>query len=372
MLVTLLLAGCSVNLLEPEVEQDVDAQAETDPDGEPETEPAREAEDAGPEPDAEVTPEAELAPEPEHEAEGAHESDDVTPEPEVPEDADAETPPEAEADAEATAEPEIEAEAEPGDLEPEPDPTEAVDGEGAEAEASELEAREPEDEGEIAYEFEPDPRCPANMVLLPADPDLGVTDDVCIDRYEASRDDATDTQQGEATHIAHSRPGVMPWFETPITLAHLDTFEAACAAAGKRLCRKAEWFSACTGPARNRYVFGDDFDAERCNSVDACCRAFCAELGIDPCDTDSNCGYRYSCYRMVPTARFPGCRNAVDALDVNGNVWEVVRSTEDPRGFEVRGGAFNCASPAVRLECSYNATWTSLFAGFRCCGDPLP
>jgi hypothetical protein len=37
----------------------------------------------------------------------------------------------------------------------------------------------------------------------------------------------------------------------------------------------------------------------------------------------------------------------------------------------VRGGAFNCASASIRLACTFNASWADLFAGFRCCHDPL-
>jgi hypothetical protein len=73
------------------------------------------------------------------------------------------------------------------------------------------------------------------------------------------------------------------------------------------------------------------------------------------------------CFHIDPTGTHDACINSFEAFDVNGNVWEVVPSTEDPRGYEVRGGAFNCASAAARFRCSYNADWTSLYAGFRCC-----
>ncbi len=205
--------------------------------------------------------------------------------------------------------------------------------------------------------------CPPDMVAV------GTA--FCIDRYAASRPDATATDQGNDGSQAMSRPGVLPWMVNPMTDTHLTEFEAACVAAGKRLCRKEEWFAACTGPSASTYVFGNTFDREICNCVDTYCDDYCTANGIPPgdCFTGTNCGYTYNCFHVDPTGMHSGCTNEYGTFDINGNVWEVVLSTSDPRGFEVRGGAFNCASPATRLQCSFNAAWSELFAGFRCCMD---
>ena len=211
--------------------------------------------------------------------------------------------------------------------------------------------------------------CPQDMVLVPADPDLGIAADFCMDRYEASRPDATAEDMGADTSLATSRSGVLPWYVNPVSLDDLTVFEAACSAAGKRLCGKQEWFAACTGPEDLIYSFGDVFDLETCNCVDTFCDDHCLSEGIVDCNTGPNCGYQYYCFHVVPTGEFPACATASGAYDVNGNVWEVVPSDEDPRGFEVRGGAFNCASASARLQCTYNAGWNALFAGFRCCRD---
>jgi len=159
----------------------------------------------------------------------------------------------------------------------------------------------------------------------------------------------------------------------PMNQAALQKFQAACQAAGKRLCTKEEWFQTCTGPKGNAYFFGNVFDREACNCVDSFCDDYCAENGIAPgdCNISTTCGYSYNCFHAVPTGTFPGCTNEYGAFDVNGNVWEVVPSADDPRGYEVRGGAFNCASPEVRLKCTFNAGWDQLYAGFRCCREPV-
>ena len=74
----------------------------------------------------------------------------------------------------------------------------------------------------------------------------------------------------------------------------------------------------------------------------------------------------------MPTGAFPKCTNGSGLYDVNGNVWEVVPvpTDQDSRGYQVRGGAFNCGSPSYRFECGFNATWSDLYAGFRCCREP--
>lgn len=203
--------------------------------------------------------------------------------------------------------------------------------------------------------------CPADMVPV------GLAH--CVDRYEASRVDATVSSQGVDGSMALSRAGVLPWMVNPMTEAHLGEFQAACAAAGKELCSPEEWFSACTGPEQTPFVYGNAFNRETCNCVDTCCDDYCAahSIGSTSCELTSNCGYTYDCFGVAPTGQFTGCTNEFGTLDMNGNVWEVVRSGSDPRGYELRGGAFNCASAATRVNCSFNANWTALYAGFRCC-----
>jgi formylglycine-generating enzyme len=208
-------------------------------------------------------------------------------------------------------------------------------------------------------------QCPADMVAIGSE--------FCMDTYEASRPDATAFNAGANESSATSRPGVLPWMVNPVNRTHLQRFQNACQAAGKRLCTGTEWLAACQGPPPGTtYVFGNTFNRETCNCVDTFCDDYCSVNGILPgsCNIAANCGYAYSCFHVAPTASFPQCTNAYGTFDINGNVWEVVPSQTDPRGYEVRGGAFNCASASARLQCTYNAGWDDLYAGFRCCYAP--
>ena len=201
--------------------------------------------------------------------------------------------------------------------------------------------------------------CPEDMV--------SVEDAFCMDIYEASRSDATEDSMGHDNSTAVSRPGVIPWYTNPMSGDVLTLYELACQTAGKRLCSRQEFFSACSGPDDSTYVFGNAFDREICNCVDTFCDDYCEEHGIPNCNTSANCGYTYNSFRIQPTGTFPGCTNSYGTFDLCGNVWEIVPSVEDSRGYEVRGGAFNCASARNRLACGFNAGWTDLYAGFRCC-----
>ena len=197
--------------------------------------------------------------------------------------------------------------------------------------------------------------------------DMAPVGTVCVDKYEASRGNATADSEGDDETVARSVAGVLPWMVNPISDVAFQKFKAACAAAGKHLCTVQEWMSACEGSEKRPYHFGDAFDREACNNVDAFCDDFCADHGLAQCNTGADCGYEYNCFHAVPTGSFPDCTAGDGLYDVNGNVWEIVDNGSG--GFLIKGGAFNCAGAEDRLKCSFAASWTGLYAGFRCCRD---
>ena len=320
--------------------------------------------------DQEVVTESEIDPESEIEAElDVEEDSDGDLDPDLEEEIEPEMEPELEPEVEVEAEIEVEAEVE-AEIEIE-----------AEVEVEvEIEAEiEVEAEIEIEVEVEaetdgPEPTCPDDMVKVA---------DYCIDRYEASRPDADADSVGSDGSVATSREGVMPWYVNPMNATHLGNFKNACTAAGKHLCTAEEWFPACSGPQGTDYVFGDTWTAgvsnEICNCVDTFCDDYCEDNSIPSgnCNVNTGCGYYCGetgggsnpCFKPMPTGSFAGCTNEYGTFDINGNVWDIVDvpTTVDARGYQVRGGAFNCAGASTRLKCAYNATWTGLYAGFRCC-----
>ncbi len=198
-------------------------------------------------------------------------------------------------------------------------------------------------------------RCPEGMV--------NILEQFCIDRYEASRPDATATSYGSDESRATSRPGVLPWY--PVDL---PTAQAACQAAGKRLCTPSEWELACRGPDDTTYSYGDTYDPTTCNGIDAFCNcgqgSACEDR--DPCPFPHcfhECG---ASFHLVPTGSFPNCTNEFGVYDMNGNVWEL-GSDGMPRG-----GAFNCGDSETYHQCGFVATWNPPARGFRCCCTNCP
>jgi hypothetical protein len=207
--------------------------------------------------------------------------------------------------------------------------------------------------------------CPDDMARIGA---------VCVDRYEASRPDATAGWGGSDTSRALSQADVMPWWPVDLTIA-----SAACQAAGKRVCAASEVQTACEGPEGTAYAYGDSYVADACNGIDAFCDCDspnCADLAECPyphCRSYSPEGvYGEGCgaaFQVRPTGSFPKCINDYGAWDLSGNVWELV--TTGGGGYAFKGGAYNCSDSEQLHRC--DGLYDNIAAkGFRCCADATP
>ncbi|MBI5546353.1 MAG: SUMF1/EgtB/PvdO family nonheme iron enzyme [Deltaproteobacteria bacterium] len=210
----------------------------------------------------------------------------------------------------------------------------------------------------------PSLQCPADMVA--------VANAFCLDRYEASRSDSSATSAGSDESMARSAPGVLPWFP-----ATTEKARQACHSAGKRLCQGYEWTQGCRGAAETAYSYGASYDPSACNGIDAfcdCASASCASVPLCPYPHCFNreapggqggpCG---AAFHVAPTGSFGSCKGEWGAFDLNGNVWELVDSS-DGRD-HVRGGAYNCGDSEALHRCDYEGTFGPPAQGFRCCAD---
>ncbi|MGI6394644.1 MAG: hypothetical protein ACOX2F_07975 [bacterium] len=201
--------------------------------------------------------------------------------------------------------------------------------------------------------------CPDEMVAIGK---------ICMDRYEASRSDATAASEGVKIDAALSKKGVLPWMENPVTHETYKMFKSACEASGKFLCRDSEWVSACEGPEKLTYSWGNNWDRKICNNVDTFCDDYCLNNDIPEaqCSLFPDCGYEYYCFKPALTGEFENCTNFAGIHDIAGNMWEI---TDTGNGYKIRGGAFNCAGAIERLKCTFAAGWSELYGGFRCCKE---
>jgi formylglycine-generating enzyme required for sulfatase activity len=135
----------------------------------------------------------------------------------------------------------------------------------------------------------------------------------CIDRYEASKPDATADSQGENELYSVSRAGVLPW--TGLSRAEA---QAACEATAynenvgvadqldsNRLCPASVWSQTCgglVGGQQRDYIYGDTFEEGSC--VD----------GRDGTNTPQPSGSLSSCSRTLSASAL--------YFDLTGNVWE--------------------------------------------------
>ncbi|MEZ4432475.1 MAG: MopE-related protein [bacterium] len=160
---------------------------------------------------------------------------------------------------------------------------------------------------------------------------------VWVDRYEASRPDATADRPGLNTDRACSRPGVLPWANVSY-----DEAAAACQARGKRLCSDGEWGTACGAV----YPYGNNYNAQSCNTG-------------RPAAT--------------PTGSIAACRSPSGALDMSGNVAEWARCDNAVDCRVVRpllGGSFGDRAEVI-WRCDFRSNGAPQLVtgtiGFRCC-----
>ena len=191
--------------------------------------------------------------------------------------------------------------------------------------------------------------------------------DFFIDAYEASRPDATVDSAGGAEHRACSTPGVLPWASLS-----WDEAEAACTAAGKRLCTEAEWELACAGTGGDTYPYGSTYDPDGCNGN----------------DFDQDCGVGADADQLLITGFVYGCptplasceqtewtalvANDSGTFDMAGNLKEWTATAVGTGARRIRGGAFDSAEQGMTCQFDFVSASEDFFfsnLGFRCCSN---
>jgi formylglycine-generating enzyme required for sulfatase activity len=233
------------------------------------------------------------------------------------------------------------------------------------------------DEGEVDYALELckqyDTNCRRNYFSVEQPPHTVVLDAFWIDKTEVTNSQYAACQAaGACDELDCQVEAQEKSSERPVVCVIWDQAAAYCAWAGARLPTEAEWEYAARGAEGRRYPWGDEFDGTLLNYCDANCTLRKRDEAFDD-------GYA----RTAPVGSYPAGASWVGALDMAGNVWELVADWNAPYSPErqvnpagpdsgqrrvARGGSWHTSPDHARsaLRTHVGPDQSVDHAGFRC------
>ena len=216
-------------------------------------------------------------------------------------------------------------------------------------------------------------RVPAGAFLMGSPPDQGEAHErpqheVDLSAFLIDKTEVTWRQFGKfAQDQGRQLPRAPLWGridEYPVSFVLWEEAAAYCKWVGGRLPTEAEWEKAARGTDGRKYPWGNDWDQERCNSIQG------------------------GPHRPRPVGDFPSCVSPYGALDMAGSMWEwsadrhgagyyADSPRKDPQGPAsgmtrvMRGGAWMSHYQWLRTAHRFKAPPTTRHAhhGFRCAQD---
>lgn len=216
-------------------------------------------------------------------------------------------------------------------------------------------------------------------------PDMASIDDLfCVDKYEASLVEVLPTGEERAWPYympvdklepghyvrAVSEKGVYPQGYISGKQA-----AAACKASGKRLCKPSEWKTACKGPEKTQYPYGNERRPGACNDSGRSPMAalhtaeFMAGVAFSSPTLMNDPQLNQLSRTLLETGAKEECTNGYGVHDMVGNIHEWV---DDPAG-TFQGGYYldvtkNGEGCGYRTD-AHDFGYHDYSTGFRCCAD---
>ncbi len=165
--------------------------------------------------------------------------------------------------------------------------------------------------------------CPDDMVAID-DGRMGF----CVDKHEEP-----------------NRAGAMPTTNLSLVAA-----QDLCKARGRHVCTEREWLAACSGQARRRWPYGNEYEPERCQDS--------ASQGPGEGGTTAASGSK------------TGCATPEGVMDMSGNLWEWTVA-EGGKGV-LHGGGWNISAGLNQCRATAEAAPDHRIPEFgaRCCASP--
>ncbi len=212
--------------------------------------------------------------------------------------------------------------------------------------------------------------CPQGMAY--------VAETFCMDRYEAALEEQLDGEWvpsspyetiGDRTVRAVSQRG-----QVPQGYISGDQAAAACEAAGKRLCLDSEWNTACVGPDRTTWPYGDEHVDGACNDdydgTHPVIDYFGTSEGVWDGTSMNDPGINQQPGTVAPGGEYADCRSHWGVHDLHGNLHEWVDESSGVfRGGFYADGSYN-GQGCTYVTTAHSRSYHDYSTGFRCCLTP--
>jgi formylglycine-generating enzyme required for sulfatase activity len=159
--------------------------------------------------------------------------------------------------------------------------------------------------------------------------------------------------------------------ELPVVMLRFVEAEAKCTEIGKRLCTEYEWETACEGPDRLPWPYGQRFEPQVCNQ-DKPYRNV-NERALASKDARVRAAETKRLWQGEPTGSHPACVSPSGIFDMTGNVEEWVKTSrpEWPHRSSLKGGYWSKPGSGCRgTNERHDPQFRYYEIGFRCCKDP--
>lgn len=199
----------------------------------------------------------------------------------------------------------------------------------------------------------------------------------CIDQAEAALEEQVDGvwQAASPYETVDGRTvrAVVALGATPQGYISGDEAEAACEAAGKRLCSGEEWLRACQGSEGWTWPYGPTYQEGACNDDYAGSHPvidyFGTSSGIWDTESMNDPGINQQPGTLAVGGAYAGCQSAWGAYDLHGNLHEWVGEAEGT----FRGGFYADASINGQgcgyVTTAHSRSYHDYSTGFRCCAE---